>query len=312
MYLYAGQALARYGFGDGHPLGPDRFDAFWHAFLATDLADQVTIMEPVTGRREDALLFHSHSHVDRVRDLSARGSGMLDMDTPVFPGVYEAVLVVVGSVLDAVRQIMQGATRRAFVPIAGLHHASRAASAGFCVFNDCGIAIEALRQRHGVRKVLYFDIDAHHADGVYYGFQDDPDLRFVDVHEDGRYLYPGTGDATETGLGPAQGCKLNIPLPPGADDEHFFKHWPEIEQFLEAEQPEFIILQCGADSVAGDPLTHMQFSSRVHRHVASYLRSFAEARCQGRILALGGGGYNRAHTATTWIETLTALCVTDA
>jgi len=125
VYLYAGQALARYGFGNDHPLGSDRFDAFWRAFLASDLAGRVTVREPVNGKREDALLFHSSTHVDRVRDLSARGSGMLDMDTPVFPGVYKAALVVVGTVLEAVRQIMVGATTQAFVPIAGLHHASR-------------------------------------------------------------------------------------------------------------------------------------------------------------------------------------------
>ncbi|MCW8905634.1 MAG: acetoin utilization protein AcuC [Sedimenticola sp.] len=308
MYLYAGEALARYGFGNDHPLGPDRFVAFWQAFLKSGLGSRVTVMEPVAGRQEDALLFHTRDHVDRVRDLSARGSGMLDPDTPVFPGVYEAALVVVGTVLDAVRQIMDGATDRAFVPIAGLHHASRAASAGFCVFNDCAIAIEALRLRHRVRRVLYVDIDAHHADGVFYGFEDDPDLAFVDVHEDGRYLYPGTGAAGETGTGPAEGRKLNIPLPPGANDDLFFHHWPQIESYLEKQQPEFIILQCGADSIAGDPLTHMQFSNQVHRHVATYLRSYAEVHCQGRILALGGGGYNRSHIASAWVETLSALC----
>lgn len=308
MYLYAGEALARYGFGNDHPLGADRFDAFWKAFLQSGLGDHLSIRQPVAGRREDALLFHSREHVERVQALSAQGVGMLDMDTPVFPGVYEAALVVVGTVLDALQQIMAGNTAQAFVPIAGLHHASRTASAGFCVFNDCGIAIEALRKRHRLQRILYVDIDAHHADGVFYGFIDDPDLLFIDVHEDGRYLYPGTGSAEETGIGPAEGSKLNIPLPPGAGDDQFFEQWPRIETYLQQIQPEFIILQCGADSIAGDPLTHMQFSSRVHRHTATYLRQYATDNCQGHILALGGGGYNRAHTASTWVDTLGALC----
>ena len=76
---------------------------------------------------------------------------------------------------------------------AGLHHAARAHAAGFCVFNDCGVAIELLRRRHGLRRVAYVDIDAHHGDGVFYGFESDPDVLFADIHEDGRYLYPGTG-----------------------------------------------------------------------------------------------------------------------
>ena len=88
---------------------------------------------------------------------------------------------------------MAGSARRAFIPIAGLHHASRGHAAGFCVFNDCGVAIEMLRRRHGLQRVAYVDIDAHHGDGVFYAFEDDPDLLFADLHEDGRYLYPGTG-----------------------------------------------------------------------------------------------------------------------
>lgn len=307
MYIYAGEALARYGFGEGHPLGPDRFNAFWEALQGSDLLQRVTLRTPVRGSGDDARLFHTAEYVRRVRLLSQLGVGMLDPDTPVYPGIYETALVVVGSVLDAVNEIMQGHTAQAFVPIAGLHHASRAGSAGFCVFNDCGIAIEALRQRHRVRRILYFDIDAHHADGVFYAFEQDPELLFIDVHEDGRYLYPGTGSEDERGSGPARGSKLNIPMPPGATDELFFSHWPKIADFMDQQQPEFIILQCGADSLAGDPLTHLQFSDEVHYQTAKRLRDYARANCGGRILALGGGGYNRANIARAWLRTLHGL-----
>ncbi len=307
MFVYAGEALASYGFGDDHPLGPDRFSAFWRAFQASDLISRVEIRSPVEGSPADARLFHTASHVQRVEALSTIGSGMLDMDTPVFPGLFEAALVVVGTVLDAVSQIMRGDTQAAFVPIAGLHHARRDASAGFCVFNDCGIAIEALRQRHQVQRILYIDIDAHHADGVFYPFVEDPELLFVDVHEDGRYLYPGTGRSDETGTGPAEGHKLNLPLPPGATDDQFFSRWPKVDEFLSHWAPEFIIMQCGADSIAGDPLTHMQFTSRVHRETARQMRQYADKHCNGRLLALGGGGYNRGNIATAWVEVIRGL-----
>ena len=113
---------------------------------------------------------------------------------------------------------MHGECRRAFVPIAGLHHAARDRAAGFCVFNDCGVAIELLK-RAGLKRIAYVDIDAHHGDGVFYAFEDDPAVIFADLHEDGRYLYPGTGMAEEIGKGAARGMKLNVPLPPGADDQ---------------------------------------------------------------------------------------------
>jgi acetoin utilization protein AcuC len=298
--IYAGDALARYGFGDEHPFGPDRFHAFMRAFLEQRLDTRVDLREPVNGTREDALLFHTPEYVDRVEALSRRGKGMLDPDTPVYPGLYEAALTVVGSVLDGVNRIMAGDTRAAFVPIAGLHHARRDSSAGFCVFNDCAIAIEALRARHRIRRLAYVDIDAHHGDGVFYAFQSDPDLIFADIHEDGRYLYPGTGAVEETGLGAAAGTKLNIPAPPGADDAFFFSIWPTLEKFVADTRPEFIILQCGADSLAGDPITQMAFSARAHLHAAQRLSQLAAEQCQGRLLALGGGGYNRENLAAAW------------
>ena len=213
----------------------------------------------------------------------------------------------VGTVLKALDDQLSGQVRRAFVPIAGLHHARRDGAAGFCVFNDCGVAIETLRQRHGVECVAYVDIDAHHGDGVFYAFEADPGLMFADLHEDGHYLYPGTGALGETGRGAAKGCKLNIPMPPGADDRAFLRAWESVETFIESAAPEFILLQCGADSLAGDPLTHLAYSSTAPRHAASRLCILAERHCQGRLLALGGGGYNLHNLASAWCAVVEAM-----
>jgi len=96
-------------------------------------------------------------------------------------------------------------------------------------------------------------IDAHHGDGVFYAFEDDPELIFADLHEDGRYLYPGTGHAEETGRGARHGSKLNIPMPPGLTMHSSLLQWPRVDGIAgAAARPEFIVLQCGADSLAGD------------------------------------------------------------
>jgi acetoin utilization protein AcuC len=191
LRLYYGDALAHYGFGAGHPFGPDRLGAFWKECTARGLDRRALIAAPVQASEADLLRFHTHAYVERVKLQSQTGEGFLDYgDTPAFPGVYEAAATVVGSTLDAVAHAVSGAARRAFVPIAGLHHARREMAAGFCVFNDIGCAIEALRAVHGVHRIAYVDIDAHHGDGVYYAFADDPELIFADLHEDGRFLYP--------------------------------------------------------------------------------------------------------------------------
>jgi acetoin utilization protein AcuC len=301
-------ALAAYGFPGGHPFGPDRHDAFMQELRGSPAWPRIDCRPSRPAGRDEIELFHTAAFVDRVQRLSRDGFGLIDQgDTPAYPGVYEAAAHTVGATLNALDAVMRGPVTRAFNPIGGLHHARRDAAAGFCVFNDCGVAIEAARRVHGVRRVAYVDIDAHHGDGVFYGFDADPDLLFADLHEDGRYLYPGTGSRSETGRGAAVGTKLNLPLPPGADDAAFLAAWPEVEAYLEAGRPELILFQCGADSLAGDPITHLRYTEAAHAHAAAALRRLADKHCQGRLLAMGGGGYDRHNLARAWTRVVEAL-----
>ncbi len=308
MCVFADAGLARYHFGPHHPFGPARYPAFIEALRASGLAARLCMRPSVTASADDLLLFHTPGYVATVRQRCGSGGGYLDLgDTPALPGLFEAAACVVGTTLAAVDAVMAGQCRRAFVPIAGLHHARRDAAAGFCVFNDCAIAIEHLRRRHGLQRIAYVDIDAHHGDGVYYAYATDPDLIFVDFHEDGRWLYPGTGAREESGTGAAVGTKLNIPLPPGAGDAAFLPLWAEAERFLEEARPQFILLQCGADSLAGDPLTHLDYSAALHGHVARRLARLAQACCAGRLVALGGGGYAPDNIGRAWCAVVEGL-----
>lgn len=303
-----GERLARYGFGDGHPFGPDRHAAFVREFQQRGLDTRVQVLEPRDAQLTELQLFHTPEYLRFVMERSQSGNGYLDGgDTPAFRGVFEAAACVVGASLTATEWILGGPHRRAFVPIGGLHHAARARAAGFCVFNDCGVVIEHLRRERGMARVAYVDVDAHHGDGVYYAFEDDPGLIFADLHESGRSLYPGTGDETETGSGAAAGTKLNVPLPAGAGDTEFAAVWPQMLAHVARFEPEFCLLQCGADSIAGDPITHLQLSSACHARAARDLCALAERLGHGRVLALGGGGYDRANIARTWCDVVQAL-----
>jgi acetoin utilization protein AcuC len=308
VLVYRGPEIAAYGFGDPHPFGTDRHDVFHGELAEADLGDALRYMTPRRATVDELLLFHTPQYIDKVSRMSTEGRGYLDDgDTPALPGIFDAASDVVGTTLAAVDAVMHGEAKRAFVPIAGLHHAGRDHAAGFCVFNDCGVAAEYLRQRHGLARIAYVDIDAHHGDGVFYGFADDPDLLFADIHEDGRYLYPGTGAAEETGTGRARGTKLNLPLAPGADDADFRRAWRQVEAYLDAASPEFIIFQCGADSLAGDPITHLCFSEQAHADAAATLCRLADKHCGGRLVATGGGGYNRRNLARAWTRVVQAF-----
>lgn len=301
-------ALADYHFGEAHPFGPNRYWAFKEECEKRKLTELVTLCSGRLSTDEQLALFHTQDYINKVKTLSQTGEGYLDRgDTPARKGIFEAASMAVGTTLKAVDHIMEGDCQHAFSPIAGLHHATRKSAAGFCVFNDCGIAVEYLRKEYGIKRIAYVDIDAHHGDGVFYSFEEDKDLIFVDLHQDGRTLYPGTGEISETGKGDAGGTKLNIPLPPDCDDAVALKFWQTAEQFLEKAQPEFIILQCGADSIAGDPITQLKLSSAFHGEVTKRLVHIADKYSQGRLLALGGGGYNLENIKAGWNDVLESL-----
>lgn len=307
VLVVSDEPLGCYGFPDGHPFGTDRHAAFLREFRARGLDSRCTLGPSRLATESELTLFHAARHVEFVRTRSQSGGGALDAgDTPVFRGCFEAASRVVGATLDAAAALLDGRAERAFVPIAGLHHATRDAAAGFCVFNDIGVLIESLRVA-GIGPVAYVDIDVHHGDGVFYAFEADADVIFADLHEDGRFLYPGTGTADEAGRGAGAGFKLNLPVPPGSDDAAFAQQWPQVLAHLERHRPAFIILQCGADSLGGDPLAHLQLTAASHGMAARSLAQLADRLGHGRVLALGGGGYDRNNLAAAWNTVVEAL-----
>ncbi|MCS6785051.1 MAG: acetoin utilization protein AcuC [Candidatus Caldarchaeum sp.] len=304
-----GQQLLLYSFPDAHPMNRIRLEAFYEKMdLEKPSLPAVEYVEPEMCNVEDILLYHTREYVDFVIEKCRTGRGYLDYgDTPAFPGCFEAASYVVGTTLKLLRKILTGEFSAAFTPMGGLHHARRDRAGGFCIFNDAGVAIEYLLRKEGLENVAYVDIDAHHGDGVCYDFYREKRVIFADIHQDGRTLYPGTGFRNETGEGEAKGTKLNIPLLPYSGDDEFIKAFQEVEAFLEKFQFDFVLLQCGADGLMGDPLTNLQYSQKAHAYAASALRRIAEGKCGGRILAMGGGGYNPNNVALAWTSVVKAL-----
>jgi acetoin utilization protein AcuC len=294
-----------YSFPDGNPMNSSRLGEFSRYLQSISgrkggLWD-VELLSPVRGTEEDLLLFHTEEFVDRIKNASDTGEGLLDGgDTPAFKGMFEASLYPVGNSLNGLRMIMKGEVEHFFNPVGGLHHAGPEAARGFCVFNDAAIAILAAINHLGLKRVAYVDIDAHHGDGVYYRFESDPRVAIGDIHEDGRFLYPGTGAETESGSGSGAGTKMNMPLPPGSGDKEFFRAFDRIDDFVRRIKPEMIFFQCGADGLAGDPITDLRYTAEAHAYASKKLHALAHDVCEGRILAMGGGGYNPSNVSAAW------------
>jgi len=300
-----GDGLLKYSFPPPHPFNSGRVVRFWEELQGSDLGER--LIEPERADEQVLALFHDKGHIEFVKKASTLGYGFLDEgDTPAFVGVLEAAELAVGSTLACVEKVLNGEADHGFNPVGGLHHARPDRSAGFCVFNDIGVAIETLRRR-GLERVLYVDIDVHHGDGVFYPFEYDRNVFIFDVHEDGRFLYPGTGKEIETGEGRAVGTKVNVPLLPGEGDERLKEILPVLEEFAVKAAPDFIILQSGADGIAGDPIGGLSFSVGLHSRVTELLHQAAHKQCGGRLVALGGGGYDPVNCAKAWTAVVREL-----
>jgi len=271
----------------------------------------VKVTKPRYATDDELRLFHTSEYLEFVKHASHLGVEFLDSgDTPAFKGCYEASALAAGASLTAVDQVMSGDFTHAMNISGGLHHAHPGRASGFCIFNDPAVSIAYLKEKYDVKKLLYLDVDAHHGDGVMYGFYSDGSVLDIDFHEDGNHLFPGTGFINEVGEGDGKGVKLNIPLPPFTDDSVYLPVFREVvPRAVRKFQPEILLLQCGADSHANDLLAHLQLTTKTYVEVARTAHELAHEVGEGRLVVFGGGGYNQANVARAW--TLVAAALTQ-
>ncbi|MBI5455204.1 MAG: acetoin utilization protein AcuC, partial [Deltaproteobacteria bacterium] len=187
-----------------------------------------------------------------------------------------------------------GAARVAFNIAGGLHHAMPNRASGFCYINDAAVAIKRLLALG--KRVAYIDIDAHHGDGVEYAFYDTDQVLTISLHENGQWLFPGTGFVADTGVNAGKGYSVNMPLPPSTQDGLYLKAFNAIvPPFIEAFAPDVIVTQLGVDSFETDPLTHLSLTTNSFEKMVSAFRSFNIPW-----VALGGGGYDLSNVARAW------------
>ncbi len=307
------EAAAAYDLGPEHPFTPLR------RALAADLirayggfdAPHVDVRTAAAATDDELARSHAPDYIAAVRRLSEADDGASAPDallwglgsagdTPAFGGMHDAASGVAGASAAAARAVASGDARRAFTVGGGLHHALANRAAGFCVYNDCAVAVHALLDA-GVERVAYVDIDVHHGDGTQWIFYEDPRVLTASVHESGRYLFPGTGGLGERGHGAATGTAVNVPLPPFAGDGPYLRAIEEvIVPAVTAFGPDVIVTQDGADPHHADPLAHLAITMAAFPRAYAMLRELADDTAGGRWVALGGGGYNDDVVPRAW------------
>ncbi len=296
-------ALAKFDFGPGHPYKPERAIKAYELCRRYGVMDRpwMETMEPEPIDPGLLGLFHDEEYLNLLREAST-GKVTLDMlahgigseDNPILPGIYEWSLMTAGATHMGMGLIIEGKADVVFNPLGGFHHARRDYAEGFCYINDVAIAIMDAMKR-GL-KVAFIDIDAHHCNGVQDAFYEESRVLVISLHETGEILYPGTGKVDEIGVGKGVGYNINIPLAEGTDDEVYVYAFGEVvPPIVRAFKPDFVVAEIGADTLRPDPLTHLMLTNNAYQEVVKAIKSLS-----GRLLALGGGGYDIYRTARCW------------
>jgi acetoin utilization protein AcuC len=284
-----------YDLGDDHPLDPIRLDLTMRLATGLGVLEGVEPLVPEQAPDSEVARVHLPSYMTAVKSAPEEpfgvGHGLGTDDNPIFLGMHEASALVCGGSLLAAREIAEGRADRAVNIAGGLHHAMPDRAAGFCVYNDCAVAVSWLLD-HGFDRIAYVDVDVHHGDGVQEAFYSDPRVLTMSLHQHPLTLWPGTGWPGETGRGPGEGYAVNVPLPPGTPDAGWLRAFHAVvPSLLRAFRPQLLVTQCGVDTHAEDPLANLGLSVDGHRAIYRVLRELAEETAGGKWLATGGGGY---------------------
>ena len=304
-------ALAAYDLGDAHPLNPLRLTLSVELMKAFGLLGPDDVIAPPPATENQLLLAHSIGYIEVVREASdwhfgtQMAMGLGTEDNPVYPGMHDIAALTCGSTITGIETVLCGERRRTFSLAGGMHHAHRSRASGFSVYNDASVGIAVARKAHPGLKVLYIDIDAHHGDGVQDAFAGTSDVLTVSIHESGLYAFPGTGFPGESGYGPGEGFSANVPLPAYATDECFVAAFDEVVVPLaEAFAPDIVVAQLGVDAHHADPQTDLGLTIPGYRSLVRRIVDLADQVCEGRLAALGGGGYHIVEVvplAWTWV-----------
>ena len=270
----------------GHPEQVARLQAVLAALADIDL---LRVKAPLAAEA-DILRVHPQAHIDDLRRAAPEtGWVALDADTHLSPGSLAAAYRAAGAVVRGVDMVLGGQAHNAFAAIRPPgHHAEQTLPMGFCLFGNVAIGAKHALDHHGLTRVAIVDFDVHHGNGTQALVEDDPRILFITSQQ--MPLWPGTGDANDTG---PHDTVLNVPLKPGTGSKQFREVYERVVfPRLDAFAPQLVLISAGFDAHADDPLAGLNLSTEDFGWVTGRLCDLADKHCQGRVVSALEGGYD--------------------
>jgi acetoin utilization protein AcuC len=314
--------LKEYDFGPGHPFRSDRYDAF-PRFLQSRLPpdDSYKILAAEWAKESDLATICDQDYIDFNREYYQAAYGgwisyyenfsryqSLDNKPIGAPGkLEEAARLIVGQAKTACDLVQSGAYKKVISIGGGMHHAKRRMGEGFCIYNDVAFAAQYLVDKYHLDRVLVLDTDAHAGNGTAEYLRSSDKTLFIDIHQDPRTIYPGTGFASDVGADAGKGHSVNIPMPIYSGNDSFKLVFDEIILPLTKEyQPQVIVRNGGSDPHFHDGLTYLGMTISGFRMMGERVREMAEV-CGGKQIDLLASGYNRKILPYAWLSLMAGI-----
>jgi acetoin utilization deacetylase AcuC-like enzyme len=293
-----------------HVAHPDTKRRLHELVCVSGLIDHLTRVAPRAATTEQLLRVHTAEHVERIARESAqpKGGDAGDGISPFGKGAHRIAALGAGSAIAMTEAVVSGAVDNGFALVnpAG-HHALPETGMGFCIFNNVAIAARHAQAELGVERIAIVDWDVHHGNGAQAIFAEDPSVLTLSIHQD-RCFPPNSGLLGERGTGAGQHYNLNIPMPVGCGDGAYqYAAETVIGPALEAFAPELVLVACGFDPNAMDPLARMLVTSRAFTTLTETVMAAAQRSAQGRLVLLQEGGYSPVYVPFCGVATIQAL-----
>jgi len=288
--LYTHPACLEHDPGTHHPESAARLRAVLVALSGPQFAS-LERREAPQAALDDLLRLHPRRHVERILNaVPTAGRVALDADTVLSPASGRAALHAAGAVTAAVDAVVANEADNAFCAVRPPgHHAEPDRAMGFCLFNNAAIGALRARDVHGLERVAVVDFDVHHGNGTQAAFEADDTLFYASTHQ--YPFYPGTGAASETGVGNI----VNAPLPPMSGSGPFRRAFRErVLPALDAFRPELVIVSAGFDAHRSDPLAQLMLDESDFAWATEKLVDAARRHARGRLVSTLEGGYDLA------------------
>lgn len=292
----------------GLPENPETKRRLKNLMDVTGLTRDLVVRSADEAMREDLLRVHPVGYLDEFKRLSDAGGGELGRRTPFVAGGYEVAALSAGLAVAAVAAVLAGEVENAYaLSRPPGHHCLPDFPNGFCLLANIAIAVEAARARSGLGRVAVIDWDVHHGNGTEAIYYEREDVLSISVHQEGNYPLD-TGGIEDRGRGAGEGFNMNIPLPAGAGHTAYLAVIDEIVRpALARYKPDLIVVACGFDASAIDPMARMLATADTFRQMTLRIRQAARDLCGGRLVLVHEGGYSEVYVPFCGHATIEAL-----